>query len=403
MHKMSDATAKPSVLPFFFSSFSWNFALGMTYPLVPLYANQLGMSGVGIGTLVALPVLVQISFNLIGGAYTDQVGGRSLMLAAFVLTASAGAVFFFAAGFWLLLLAQLLMVMSRAMYWPASWSLGSELPGGRSLQMGRLNAITNTGQILGMTGAGFCLLWFGFGPSFLLLAAMGALAFVLGRGVPEKARNAQRKPRRLFSGYAQLIGLRVIPFAIMCAYISALPFSLSFSFYPILFTEYGYGSDANGAMLALRAIGSAMAGLFIARYLDFSAKLAVPLGCAIATALSVGLIASAREAWMIGVLMAVVGLASGIMTLFFQMLISEISSIDNRGSALALGGLGWGLSHFSTPLAMGYLKDHYGILPAFYVLGGFAFLWSLCLIPMHRWAFINLRDSNVVTPTKEKP
>jgi hypothetical protein len=57
MSKMSDATAKQAVLPFFLSSFSWNFALGMTYPLVPLYANQLGMSGVGIGTLVALPVL----------------------------------------------------------------------------------------------------------------------------------------------------------------------------------------------------------------------------------------------------------------------------------------------------------------------------------------------------------
>ncbi|MBE0619886.1 MAG: MFS transporter, partial [Burkholderiales bacterium] len=387
MSGISDATATRSVRPFFLSSFTWNFALGMTYPLVPLYANELGMSGVGIGTLVALPVLAQISFNLIGGAYTDQVGGRSLMLTAFVLTAGAGSVFFFAGGFWLLLLAQLLMVMSRAMYWPATWSLGSELPGGRSLQMGRLNAITNTGQIMGMTGAGFSLLWFGFGPSFLLLAAMGALSFVLGRGVPEKLNSPERKPRKLFSGYAQLIGLRVIPFAIMCAYISALPFSLSFSFYPILFAEYGYTSDATGAMLALRAIGSAMAGLVIARYLNFSARLAVPLTCAIATALSVGLIAVAREAWMIGLLMAAVGLASGIMTLFFQMLISEISSIDNRGSALALGGLGWGLSHFSTPLVMGYLKDHLGLLPAFYILGGFAFLWALCLIPMNRWAF----------------
>ncbi|MBE0612210.1 MAG: MFS transporter [Burkholderiales bacterium] len=387
MSAASVTAADRSVLPFFLSSFIWNFALGMTYPLVPLYANHLGMSGLGIGTLVALPVLVQISFNLIGGAYTDQMGGRSLMLAAFVLTTGAGSVFFFAAGFWLLLLAQLLMVMSRAMYWPASWSLGSELPGGRGLQMGRLNAINNAGQIAGMTGAGFCLLWFGFGPSFLVLAAMGALAFALGRRLPEKQNNPERKQRRLFSGYAQLLRLRVIPYAVMCAYISALPFSLSFSFYPILLAEYGYTADATGAMLALRAIGSAVAGLFIARYLDFSAKLAVPLSCAIATSVSVGLIASAREPWMIGLLMLSVGLASGVITLFFQMLISEISSIDNRGSALALGGLGWGLSHFSTPLVMGYLKDHIGLLPAFYILGGFAFIWGLCLIPMHRWAF----------------
>jgi MFS family permease len=384
---MSETTPTASVLPFFLSSLAWNFALGMTYPLVPLYAHQLGMSGVGIGTLIALPVVVQISFNLIGGAYTDQVGGRSLMLASFALTAGGGSVFFFAGGFWLLLCAQLLMVMSRAMYWPASWTLGSEMPGGRSLQMGRLNAITNVGQIAGMAGAGFFLLWFGFGPSFLVLAAMGALSFILGYRVPGKRKHPGRKPRRLFSGYAQLIRLRVFPFAIMCAYISALPFSLGFSFYPILFVEYGYASDATGTMLALRGVGSALAGLVIARYLDYSAKLAVPLACAIATALSVGLIASAREAWMIGLLMVAVGLASGIMTLFFQMLISEISSIDNRGSALALGGLGWGLSHFSTPLAMGYLNDHLGILPAFYILGGFAFVWGLALIPMHRWAF----------------
>ncbi len=387
---MSVAKPTASVLPFFLSSFAWNFALGMTYPLVPLYANQLGMSGVGIGSLVALPVLAQITFNLIGGAYTDQVGGRKLMLTSFALTAAAGAVFSFAGGFRLLLLAQLLMVMSRAMYWPASWSLGSELPGGRSLQMGRLNAITNAGQIMGMTGAGFSLLWFGFAPSFLALAAMGGLSYALGRGVPEKQRSAGRRRRRLFSGYAQLIRLRVFPYAIMCAYISALPFSLSFSFYPILFAEYGYAADATGALLALRAIGSAMAGLVIARYLDFSSKLAAPLACAIATALSVGLIAASKDAWAIALLMAAVGLASGIMTLFFQMLISEISSVDNRGSALALGGLGWGLSHFSTPLVMGYLKDHFGLLPAFYCIGGFAFLWSLCLIPMHRWAFAKM-------------
>jgi len=384
---MSETTPATSVLPLFLSAFSWNFALGMTYPLVPLYAHHLGMSGVGLGTLVALPVLVQISFNLIGGAYTDQVGGRNLMLSSFVLTAGAGSVFFFAGGFWLLLLAQLLLVMSRAMYWPASWTLASELPGGRSLQLGRLNTITNIGQIAGMGAAGYSLLWFGFGPSFLLLATMGALSFGLGYRLHEKRKSPERKRRRLFSGYTQLIGLRVIPFAIMCAYISALPFSLSFSFYPILFVEYGYASDATGTMLALRGIGSAMAGLIIARYLDYSAKLAVPLACAIATALSVGLIATVREAWVIGLLMASVGLASGVMTLFFQMLISEISTIDNRGSALALGGLGWGLSHFSTPLVMGYLNDHLGILPAFTLLGGFAFVWGLCLIPMHRWAF----------------
>jgi hypothetical protein len=54
---------------------------------------------------------------------------------------------------------------------------------------------------------------------------------------------------------------------------------------------------------------------------------------------------------------------------------------------------------------MGYLKDQLGILPAFYILGGFAFLWGLALIPMHRWAFAKMckPESNIVSSAKKKP
>ena len=68
------------------------------------------------------------------------------------------------------------------MYWPASWTIGSELPGNRGEQMGRLNAITNVGQIAGTASAGFLIAWFGFGPAFVTLGVMGALSFALGLG-----------------------------------------------------------------------------------------------------------------------------------------------------------------------------------------------------------------------------
>ena len=43
------------------------------------------------------------------------------------------------------------------MFWPATWALGSQLPGDRSAQMGRLNAITSAGQILGTVIAVFAV------------------------------------------------------------------------------------------------------------------------------------------------------------------------------------------------------------------------------------------------------
>jgi MFS family permease len=89
----------------------------------------------------------------------------------------------------------------------------------------------------------------------------------------------------------------------------------------------------------------------------------------------------------VSALLLIVGFGSGVMTLYFQLLISDLSTIEARGSALALGGLGWGLSHLSTPLLMGVLKDAYGIETAFYAMGVVATAWALALAPLHAWAF----------------
>lgn len=111
----------------------------------------------------------------------------------------------------------------------------------------------------------------------------------------------------------------------------------------------------------------------------------------VAAALSVGLAvlgaAAAHHAAPASALLLPVGFDSGVMTLYFQLLSSERSTTEARGSALALGGLGWGLSHLSTPLAMGVLKDAFGIEPAFYAMGAVATARALLLAPLHAWAF----------------
>ena len=63
------------------------------------------------------------------------------------------------------------------------------------------------------------------------------------------------------------------------------------------------------------------------------------------------------------------------------------SASAERGSALALGGLGWSVSHLSTPLLMGFLADRYGIVAGFYVLGAFALAGALVIALSRRWAF----------------
>src|SRR5207237_5551688 len=107
----------------------------MTWLAVPLYAQSQGLSNAQIGLLFAAPVLAQAPLNLIGGAYTDRIGGRRIMLGSCLIMTAAALWFIFAQGFGMLMLGQLALIFSRAAFWPATWAIASELPGERGVQL----------------------------------------------------------------------------------------------------------------------------------------------------------------------------------------------------------------------------------------------------------------------------
>jgi len=372
---------------FFLASLAWNFGLGMTWLAVPLYAHSEGLSNAEIGALFAAPVLAQVPLNLAGGAYTDRIGGRRIMLGACWASVVAGAWLMFAHGFWMLMLGQLALVLSRAAFWPATWALASELPGERGIQLGRLNAATNIGQIAGTALCGFLLAAAGFQPTFLALAGTGLMAFFAGLGTKPAAQKPAVGGPSLLVGYWRLLHQRIIRYSMLCAYLSALPFSLSISFYPLLLADFGYGEGASGILLALRALGAIAAGLIAARFVRTGPETLWPVLCGAGVAAAVGLVPTLDHAVPIGFWLLLVGFGSGAMTLYFQITIAEASRQEQRGSALALGGLGWGISHLSTPLVMGFLADRYGIVAGFYAIGAFALACTLVIAVVRAWAF----------------
>lgn len=372
---------------FFLASLVWNFGLGMTWLVVPLYAASQGLSNAQIGALFSAPVVAQAALNLAGGAYTDRIGGRRIMLGSCWIIVASALWFTVAQGFWMLMAGQVGLVLSRAAFWPATWAMASELPGSRGIQLGRLNAVTNVGQIAGGGACGFFLAAAGFDATFWAMAAVGVTAFAAGLGTRPSPRKALPPGRKVLAAYGPLMRERIILYSVLCAYLSALPFSLSMSFYPLLLAQYGYGEETSGVLVALRAVGAIAAGLIAARFVRTGPETLWPVVCGLAVATAVGLLPTVNHVAPIGLWMLVVGLGSGAMTLYFQITISEASKPEERGSALALGGMGWSLSHLSTPLIMGFLADRYGIVEAFYAVGFLALLFTIAIGLMRRWAF----------------
>lgn len=376
------------VAPFFLSSFAWNVALGMTFILIPLYARSLGMSGVQIGTLISLPVVLHISFSLVGGAFTDRLGGKNLSAFSCALTSIAALVFMASNGFLMLLAAQVCLVIARSTFWTANLSLATQLPGEPGKQMGRFTIATNAGQILGSTLAGFIISMSGFQLGFGTMVASGIAALLLNQMYRTTATVVKAGPNlSAFGRYRELLRKRPMLFAMLCAYVSALPMSLLTSFYPILLIHHGIDSGVAGSLLSMRGIGAIAAGLVVGKLVKDIRVLRTPLIASISIGLSVILTAAVSLPILVALFMLGLGAGSAVITTYAQMVIREVSAREVRGSATALFNVGFGISHLTTPFTIGLLRDVIGIENAFYIIGGFTLLCGMSLIPIQRWAF----------------
>lgn len=373
-------------LPFFLASFTWNYGLGMTWLVVPLYAHAQGLSPAEIGTLFSAPVLAQIAINVVGGAYVDRFGGKRVMLASSLVMTVAAVQLMFAQGYWELMAAQSVLVLSRASFWPANWAIAAELPGDRGVQAGRLNAVTNVGHIFGNASAGFVLALGGFQAALVMLGVIGLVAALVGLWTPQAARRREAG-QGLFVHFAPLLRMRILYYAVMCAYLSALPFSLTISFYPLLLQALGYGEESSGLLVTLRAVGGIAAGLVMAKFIRTGPGSPWPVYAGILVALGVGLTPLFTHWGPLGTLLFAVGAGSGLMTVYFQITMAEAVPAERRGSAMALGGLGWGMSHLSTPLLMGFVAQHFGLVAGFYAVGALGLTAAIAVAFTRQWAF----------------
>src|SRR5258705_13996015 len=101
----------------------------MTWLAVPLYARSQGLSNAEIGLLFAAPVLAQAPLNLVGGAYTDRIGGRRIMLGSCCVVVVAGPWFILSPRLLELLARQNPLLPSPATVFAAARGHGRGVPG----------------------------------------------------------------------------------------------------------------------------------------------------------------------------------------------------------------------------------------------------------------------------------
>ncbi|HZC40527.1 MAG TPA: MFS transporter [Streptosporangiaceae bacterium] len=143
-------------------------------PVVPDYAQRLGLSGLQQGLVLGATGLACLAVSVPAGSLSDRLGARKLTLWAGALMTVAVLMQALAGSFLLLLAARLAFGTGYAVVWTAglAW-LERAAPGG--LGLGGPVASAGIGSVAGPALSGFLVEYFGLASPFLAAAAVFAL------------------------------------------------------------------------------------------------------------------------------------------------------------------------------------------------------------------------------------
>jgi predicted MFS family arabinose efflux permease len=254
-------------------------------PLLPEYAEELGLSKAGAGLLSAAYPLGALLGGLPGGISAARLGVRPTVLIGLAGMAVTTLTFGFAESIWLLDLSRFLQGVASAFSWTAAlaWLVAAAPPARRGETIGAAMGAAIVGALFGPVLGGIASV-VGTGPAF---ASVAVLATVLGIAAWRTPAFAPDAPQPL-SRLVHALGDRPVVAAIWLVLVPALLFGVLNVLGPLRLDELGVAAVAIGATWLVAASIEALIAPAVGRLSDRRGRL-VPLragliGSAAATA-----------------------------------------------------------------------------------------------------------------------
>lgn len=363
---------------------------GITMPGFSLYATGLGANLTLIGALGGIEGLTRILASVPIGVLSDA-RGRKLVLSAGMLLFAVSSYLFTTVQAPLLFLPIRVMVglaMVSTFFVGVAYVADVTSAEERGLAFGLYATFMGTGFAVGSAVGGQVTVLAGYPAACLVAAAVALAGFAIARwGLAGKRAPAagQAAPRRQQLG-AQLALLRDPE--LLAASVANLAnnawYSTIISFFPIYAASLAVGEGTLGTMFALRALMSSAARLptgLLTMRIPSRRLVIASLGGALVV---FGAIGGTSLPWLLGLLLAVEGVAYGIFLTAGQAYVSEQSDEASRGGAVGLYSTAGGIGSTGGPLLLGLIADLWGVravfLSAALLIGaGMGLVWAIGL------------------------
>ena len=354
------------------SIFSAMLGVGIIAPLLPLYAENLGVTGIWLGVIFASFSISRAIFLPFIGRLSDRSSRKLFICTGLFIYAIISLGFIWAGNVSQLVLVRLIQGAAAGMIIPIAQAyVGDISPEGEEGKwMGYFQAAFFTGFGFGPLMGGALTDHFGMNVAFFTMGGLNLLAFLIATALlPDiRQRKMATSPHPSFkkmstSGMVKgLLSFRLV---------DALGMGAFFCFIPIFAAMYiGLSPTLIGILLAVTILLMALLGIAGGNIADrLNRRALVTLGSLIKLA-SLALIPLMHSFWQLLGLCVLQGLGGAISLPAASALIVEEGRKFGMGSTIAIFTLAMSIGMAIGPLASGVIADFVNINSVFYFAAG---------------------------------
>ena len=346
--------------------------LGIIWPLVPVYAMELGAGGIQVGLITASFNLARTFFNPLSGRLSDRWGRKPFITLGLLLYTLVSVLYVLADRIETLILVRILHGSTSVLVAPIAMALVADIaPKQRvGLYLGTQNMAFMLGLGIGPVVGGIIRDIFGMHAAFYTMGGLALLTFLAVAAFLPDDRRRQRDPkRRAIAPIKTLLKNRIVLGLFLLRFFLAAGQGTVYTFIPIFALQIQLTSSQVGFILGANIYLIA----FLQRLCGGLADRINPLFMIVAGSLTSGLaiwgIPLGHGFAAVLACNILMGIGNGIAMPGGLVLTGRAGRSLGMGATMGITDAGWSLGMIISPILSGLIMDSLGLTSIFYAGG----------------------------------
>ncbi|WP_292366504.1 MULTISPECIES: MFS transporter [unclassified Methanoculleus] len=370
-------TAKRIYNVLFISVFATMLGLGVVSPLLPIYAENLGATGIWLGIIFSAFALSRSIFMPVIGRISDRRGRKWIILIGMFAYAVLSLAYIVVDSVYSLTAVRFAHGVASAMVVPIAMAYVADLSekGKEGSHMGNFSISMFLGMGMGPLLGGFLNDAFGLDSVFYVMAGLSAFATLLvGASLPEAKRSKFTVQEGNTVPMREILTLPVMRGVMVFSFISALGRGGMMVFIPIFGPLIAISPFEVGIVLSANTFLMALLQVPMGRITDTGNKVVlIVVGSAI-TALAIAAIPFSGSFGPLLAITSLVGIGGAIQQPAIMALTVDAGRTIGMGTSMGAYNTVFGIGMIIAPLMGGVFMDYIGIDAVFYVGGAVSLL-----------------------------